>query len=126
MQELQIHSEEPVAGNLHGGFCGGRKGVICASTRRFISYQTLRQYDDELTNFLVLNSLSFLEKSREMMEKHQHVKLYLDRDEAGMRNTQTALKWDTKYIDKSHLYNTYKDLNDYLACQGPRLKQGLR
>ena len=59
------------------------------------------------------------------MEKHQHVNLFLDRDEAGMRNTQTALKWDKKYIDKSHLYNTYKDLNDYLVYRGQRLKQGL-
>jgi hypothetical protein len=36
-----IHSEEPVAGNLHGGFCGGRKGVICASTRHNIPHELL-------------------------------------------------------------------------------------
>ena len=92
MHELEIHSEEPVAGNLHGGFCGGRKRVICASTRRFLSYQTLHQNDPPLTNFLILNSLSFFEKSRQMMEEHDKINLYLDRDEAGIKNTQTAFK----------------------------------
>jgi RNA-directed DNA polymerase len=37
----EIHSEEPVAGNLHGGFCGGRKRVICASTRHEVNHARL-------------------------------------------------------------------------------------
>ncbi len=80
----------------------------------FLSYQTLHQKDAPLTNFLVLNSLSFFEKSRQLMEENQKVYLYLDSDEAGMKNTQTALKWERKYIDRSHLYKNHKDLNDYL------------
>ncbi|WP_018612537.1 toprim domain-containing protein [Segetibacter koreensis] len=80
-----------------------------------LSYQTLQQNCADLTNFLVLNSLSFLEKSRPLMEQHDKINLYLDRDEAGMKNTQTALKWDKKYIDKSHLYKSCKDLNEYLV-----------
>ena len=47
------------------------------------------------------------------MEQHQKINLYLDRDDAGMKNRQTALKWDIKYIDKSHLYKNHRDLNDY-------------
>ena len=41
MQRTDKHSEEPVAGNLHGGFCGGRKRVICASTRHNIPHDLL-------------------------------------------------------------------------------------
>jgi len=44
----------------------------------FLSYQTLQKNNAQLTNFLVLNSLSFFEKSREIMEEHHQVKLYLD------------------------------------------------
>ena len=45
MREMAIHSEEPVAGNLHGGFCGGRKRVICASTRHPILYLSFFKSD---------------------------------------------------------------------------------
>ena len=75
-----------------------------------------------LTNFLVLNSLSFFENSRQLMEKHRKINLYLDRDEAGIKNTQAALKWDKKYIDRSHLYKNYKDLNEYLVCESMEQK----
>ncbi len=93
----------------------------------FLSYQNLHQKEaPSLTNFLVLNSLSFLEKSREVMEKNEQVYLYLDRDEAGMKNTQSALNWDIKYSDRSHLYKNHKDLNDYLLSRTQKLKPGQR
>jgi len=93
----------------------------------FLSYQSLQQKEaPPLTNFLVLNSLSFLEKSRELIEKNEKVYLYLDRDEAGTKNTQLALKWSIKYRDRSYLYKNHKDLNDYLLSRSQKLKQGQR
>lgn len=35
---MEKHSEEPVAGKLHGGFCEGRTGVIRASTRHYEAF----------------------------------------------------------------------------------------
>ncbi|WP_018617331.1 toprim domain-containing protein [Segetibacter koreensis] len=90
----------------------------------FLSYQTLHQKNACLTNFLVLNSLSFFVKSRQFMEEHDKINLYLDRDEAGIKNTQSALKWDIKYIDKCHLYENHKDLNDYLLHKSQHFRQG--
>ena len=58
-----------------------------------------------------------MEKSRNLMEEKTKVYLYLDRDEAGIKHTKQALKWTTKYIDRSHLYKNYKDLNEYLVDQ---------
>ncbi len=92
----------------------------------FLSYQTLQQNDNQLTNFLVLNSLSFLEKNRQLMEENQKVFLYLDRDEAGKKYTQIALQWSRKYTDQSHLYKNHKDLNDYLISQSQKQKQILK
>jgi len=78
-------------------------------------------------SFLILNSLSFLEKSRSIMENHASIRLYLDRDAAGLRATQEALKWSHKYSDKSCLYNGHKDLNDFLRCnRKTELKQNQR
>ncbi len=92
----------------------------------FLSYQTLHQKNNALTNFLVLNSLSFFEKNRQLMEENQKVQLYLDRDEAGKKHTQTALHWSQKYTDQSHLYKNHKDLNDFLVRQNQKRKQVLK
>jgi hypothetical protein len=91
----------------------------------FLSYKTLDQkgllQSGLLTsgqeNFLILNSLSFFEKSRELIEKYDAIHLFLDRDQAGMKCTQQALNWSSKYSDKSNFYKKHKDLNEYLVEQ---------
>ncbi len=94
----------------------------------FLSHQAINKQDSPpLTNFLVLNSLSFFQKQRERMEQHQHVHLFLNRDSAGIKFTQAALQWSKKYIDQSHNYKKYKDLNEYLIRQHePRQRQSKR
>ena len=49
------------------------------------------------------------------MEKHESIHLYLDRDNAGIMCTQKALKWNQKYVHRSHLYKNHKDLNKHLV-----------
>lgn len=82
----------------------------------FLSFLTLHQ-NRELppTNLLVLNSLSFFEKSRSLMEKHGTINLYLDRDTAGMKRTAQVVKENSPYKDCSILYQDYKDLNQWLV-----------
>ena len=94
----------------------------------FLSWQTIHQnLDHKLTDFLILNSLSFFERSLLLMEKHEHIKLYLDHDAAGRKCVEQALKRSTRYEDKSRLYNNYKDLNDWLRHFGKlEKKQTLR
>jgi hypothetical protein len=92
----------------------------CFSFLSFLSLGLKTKPDNEIylpeghTNFLVLNSLSFFEKSRSAMEAHATIHLYLDRDAAGLKATQQALGWSEKYKDRSSLYSSYKDLNDFL------------
>lgn len=99
----------------------------------FLSYQVAaKEISDERTSFLVLNSLSFFNKSREVMEKHQQVNLYLDRNKRGVECTTQALDWDkSKYVDRSKLYREGQDLNDWLIekyslLQKPIIKKILR
>jgi DNA primase len=67
------------------------------------------------TNFLILNSLSFFNKSFQLMERHERVNLYLDRDTAGIKFTREALqRQPDKYTDQSFLYDQKKDLNEWL------------
>jgi len=67
-----------------------------------------------------------MENSRQLMEEHQKIYLYLDRDLAGVKNTESALLWSDKYVDKSDLYKNHKDLNDYLKSQHSKINQGLK
>lgn len=105
----------------------GAKGIaVFEGFFSFLSYLAINQKKNHpLPNFLVLNSLSFFERSRYLMKEHNKVNLYLDRDNAGRKHTQIALKWEIKYIDKSNLYKNYKDLNEYLINKNIQQKSKL-
>lgn len=79
-------------------------------------------------NFLVLNSLSFFEKSRSLMEQHDKISLFLDQGASGRLSTQKALTWNkeiksVKYTDSSDLYKQHDDLNAWLVAQADRREQ---
>lgn len=85
----------------------------------FLTIQNLRPgllegFQNTQTDFLILNSLSFFEKSREQMQQYPMIHLCLDRDKAGVDCTQKALGWSGKFRDKSQLYEKHKDLNEWL------------
>ena len=85
----------------------------------FLIYQTIHQNQTRpLTDFLILNSLAFFERSLLLMEKHEHIHLYLDHDEAGKKCLDVALTRSLKYQDESSLYEGYKDLNDWVTHFG--------
>jgi hypothetical protein len=97
----------------------------------YLSYQVLNRKNlAPLTNFLVLNSLAFLERSRPLMEQYGRINLLLDRDIAGRSFTRMAQLWNPdKYNDRSDFYQGRKDLNEWLIHefhQQPRLSQSPR
>ena len=85
----------------------------------FLAFKTLQgNLQENNQDFIILNSLSFIEKARPFMEKHQHIRLFLDRDQAGENATSLALGWSDKYKDESNLYKNHKDLNQWVInCQ---------
>lgn len=88
----------------------------------FLSFQTLQQSKEKRfielpklhTASLILNSISFFEKSRNQMEHYSKIHLFLDRDRMGLKCTEQALQWSAKYQDQSHHYKKFKDLNECL------------
>ncbi len=91
----------------------------------FLSYQAIHQKQEQPnTNFLILNSTSFFQKSLPLMQSHKSVHLYLDCDTTGQKCTQKALEIDSqKFNDERHLYKSYKDLNDWMMHIGQSQKQ---
>src|SRR5690606_36442573 len=89
----------------------------------FLSFQMIRQTGNKSlidleninANCLILNSISFFEKSREIMEQYTNIYLFLDHDKMGIASTKLALSWNQKYQDKSSSYKQFKDLNEYLV-----------
>ena len=94
----------------------------------FLTHQAMNKENVlPLTNFLILNSLSFFQKERDRMEQHQQIHLFLDRDSAGIKFTQQALQWSKKFVDQSHVYKKHKDLNQFfIKQQEQRHKQSHR
>ena len=87
----------------------------------FLSWQTIQQKNILLPklqpNFLVLNSLSFFERAKEITEKYSSIHLYLDRDNSGMKISKESLLISNKYIDESYKYKNHKDLNEFLMTE---------
>ncbi len=93
-----------------------------------LSFVVIRpQAVETLTNLLVLNSLSFFDKSLSLMEQHAKVFLFLDQGKSGRTKTQQALELNKntgveKYIDCSHIYKGHDDLNAWLVAQNRQQK----
>lgn len=103
----------------------GNELVVFEGFFDFLSYCSIRdQQHGILPDSLILNSLSFLERSRPFMEKYQSVCLMLDQDKAGKEATQKILRWDNeRYSDQSQFYQGKKDLNDWLVTQNVSAKR---
>ncbi|MDF2188309.1 toprim domain-containing protein [Paraflavitalea sp. CAU 1676] len=94
----------------------------------FLSFQIMIQdQKPALTNFLVLNSLSFFQSARLTMDAHQQVHLYLDRDPPGQKHALQAIqRAQERYIDKSQIYVGFKDFNEYLVNRNTKHQQVAR
>ena len=83
----------------------------------FLSLLTLRKQSPIRSDFLILNSLSFVDRSIEMLRNYRDVFLYLDHDSAGRKAQTTYQEADLNIIDASGSYHRFKDLNEYLLDQ---------
>lgn len=93
----------------------------------FLSYLTHFQNKPQLlTNFLVLNSLSFFKKNIDLMEQYPAVCLYLDNDGAGDECTRYALQASQRFTDERGMYKGSKDLNEWLLSLGQAQKQQVK
>jgi prophage maintenance system killer protein len=105
---------------------GAKELTVFEGFFNFLSYESLcYKNEQQASNFLVLNSTSFFEKSTELMQRHERVHLFLDNDRTGLKFTTNALALDkNKFKDQRQLYRHYNDLNDWLInkSQSQKLK----
>ena len=106
---------------------GAKEAVVFEGFFDLLSFVSIHKNQHKMeADFVVLNSLSFLEKARSFMEKHEQIKLYLDRDKSGQNYSRYAMSLSKKYKDESTLYKNYKDLNDWVMNIGRVKKKCLK
>jgi len=100
--------------------------VILESWSDFISMLTLHPKIEKPNDFLILNSLTMLNKLDAVIEKYPRIILALDQDEAGLKATEKCMqKWKGKCTDSRDFYPGAKDINEFLMNK-PSIKRGMK
>ena len=91
---------------------------ICSVFEGFMDYLSAMQLGIIASDWLVLNSVSNVEKALKVLGVYRRIECYLDNDDAG-RRTLEKLRADfgEKVIDRSSLYADHKDLNEFLLSK---------
>ena len=91
---------------------------VCAVFEGFMDYLSAMQLGIIASDWLVLNSVSNVEKAVRALHGYERIDCFLDNDEAGRRTFQ-RLRADLgkKVFDRSSLYADHKDLNEFLLSK---------
>lgn len=80
------------------------------------SYKEMKaKYD-----FLVLNSTAFAVKAMNIMARYDQIELYLDNDGTGRKATRNFINYSKNCVDRSSLYQGYKDINEWLTSNAKK------
>lgn len=89
----------------------------------FIDFLSLMQLDHKETrnlihgnDFLILNSLSLLNRSIPILRSYQTVNIFLDNDLAAKEAKHNLKANSIHFYDASILYKDFKDVNEYLVA----------
>ena len=91
---------------------------VCAVFEGLMDYLSAMQLGIIDSDWLVLNSVSNVEKAVKGLQGYGRIECFLDNDDAGRRTFQRLHDcFGEKVIDRSSLYADHKDLNDYLLSK---------
>lgn len=91
---------------------------VCAIFEGFMDYLSAMQMGIIASDWLVLNSVSNVEKAVQALHGYERIECFLDNDEAGQRTFQRLRDcFGEKVIDRSSLYAEHKDLNEFLLSK---------
>jgi len=81
----------------------------------YLSFLTIKNWQQSKTDVIVLNSLSNLPKIKNLLTAYGSVATFLDNDDAGKRTVQELQSVCKNFSDQSEFYTKHKDMNDYLC-----------
>ncbi len=92
----------------------------------FFSLLTLYPGLPQKSDFLVLNSVSFVNRIQNVIQNYSKVVLYLDNDDSGKKATKKLLADSHNSVDMSAIYETKKDLNELMMASNHRQRRSVR
>ena len=92
----------------------------------FLSLLELKQHRQSPVNFLILNSVSLLSRSLDILKNHQEVFLLLNNDPAGKEATEKIKESGLEGIDAGKFYKDFKDINEYLQSRSVGKSRGMK
>ena len=109
-------------------FFSSSKQILSVTEGMFDFFSLLTLYPSLplKSDFLVLNSVSFIDRIQKVALPYSKVGLYMDNDPAGKKATRQLLKDIPNSVDMSALYKNKKDLNQLLTVSNPRHRRYLR
>ena len=86
----------------------------------FLSFKNVENYlEKEPADYLILNSVSMINKIQNSIHNYKNIELYFDNDEAGNRAVEMLKSENENAEDCRILYSDFKDLNDWLIHENP-------
>lgn len=101
---------------------------LCITEGMFDFFSLLMLKPDlaKKSDFIILNSLSFIDRIKKSAQNYSKVRLYLDNDRAG-KNATIKLTADlNNCVDMSAIYSPKKDLNEMLMASNHRQRRSVR
>jgi len=81
----------------------------------FLSFKNIEEsLENEPSDYMILNSVSMINKIKNSLETYEKIDLYFDNDEAGNRAVEIIKNEKIEAEDCRVLYSDFKDLNDWL------------
>ena len=91
---------------------------VCSVLEGFMDYLSAIQLGIIASDWLVLNSVSNVEKAVRALHGYERIDCFLDNDEAGRKTFQRLYDcFGDKVINRSSLYAEHKDLNEFLLSK---------
>lgn len=115
--------------NKYSKICIGRKDITTIKNNSsmlrifegFMDYLSFIQMkktpEEQLSDYVILNSVSMIFKIEKIIDSHEKIELYFDSDEAGNRATNEVKQVNPHVEDYRTLYQNYKDLNDFIMSE---------
>ncbi len=111
--------------NKYLKFCLGKKDISFITNQSntclvfegfvdFLSWMELIKSNNQRQDYLILNSVSMINRATKFLKDYNEIKLLLDNDSTGKKNTQRLLKLLPQSEDFSNFYSSHKDVNEYL------------
>ena len=87
----------------------------------FLSFKNIEEsLENEPSDYMILNSVSMINKIKKSLENYEKIDLYFDNDEAGNRAVEIIKNEKIEAEDCRVLYSDFKDLNEWLVHNDPQ------